>query len=84
VAGASRIHWRDFLLGTVIGLIPGVTIASVFMDRVVAAIRKPGIGTFALLAAVGVALIAIVLVLRGKLVARAEAAAGAAPAAHGS
>jgi uncharacterized membrane protein YdjX (TVP38/TMEM64 family) len=84
VAGASRIHWRDFLLGTVIGLIPGVIIASVFMDRVVAAIRKPGIGTFALLAAVGVALIAIVLILRGKLAARAEAAAGAAPAAHGS
>jgi len=37
-----------------------------------------------LLAAVGVALIAIVLILRGKLAAQAEAAAGAAPAAHGS
>jgi phosphatidylserine/phosphatidylglycerophosphate/cardiolipin synthase-like enzyme/uncharacterized membrane protein YdjX (TVP38/TMEM64 family) len=84
VAGASRIRWRDFLLGTVIGLVPGVTVASVFMDRVVAAIRKPGIGTFALLAAVGVALVAIVLVLRDKMAARAEAAAGAAPAVHGS
>jgi phosphatidylserine/phosphatidylglycerophosphate/cardiolipin synthase-like enzyme/uncharacterized membrane protein YdjX (TVP38/TMEM64 family) len=84
VAGASRIRWRDFLLGTVIGLIPGVTVASIFIDRVVAAIRHPGIGTFGLLAAVGVALIAIVLILRGKVAARAEAAAGAAPAVHGS
>ena len=84
VAGASRIRWRDFLLGTVIGLTPGVTIASLFMDRVVAAIREPGTGTFALLAAVGVAVIAIVLVLRGKLAARAEAAGGEAPTAHGS
>jgi hypothetical protein len=54
------------------------------MDRVVAAIREPGTGTFALLAAAGVAVIAIVLVLRGKLAARAEAAGGEAPTAHGS
>jgi uncharacterized membrane protein YdjX (TVP38/TMEM64 family) len=33
VAGASHIGWRDFLLGTVIGLLPGVTVASIFVDR---------------------------------------------------
>ena len=84
VAGVSQIRWRDFLLGTVIGLLPGITVASIFVDRVAAAIREPGIGTFALVAGVGVALIAIVLILRGKLAARAEPAPSAAPAVHGS
>ena len=66
VAGASHIRWRDFLLGTVIGLLPGVTVASIFVDRVAAAIREPGTGTFALLAAVGAVLIALVFMLRRK------------------
>ena len=67
VAGASHIRWRDFLLGTVIGLLPGVTVASIFVDRVAAAIREPGTGTFALLAAAGAALIALVWTIRRKL-----------------
>jgi len=56
VAGASHISWRDFLLGTVIGLVPGVTVASIFVDRVAAAIQEPGAGTFAMLAAMGAVL----------------------------
>ena len=66
VAGASHIRWRDFLLGTVIGLMPGVTVASIFVDRVAAAIREPGTGTFALLAAAGAALIALVWTISAK------------------
>jgi uncharacterized membrane protein YdjX (TVP38/TMEM64 family) len=83
VAGASQIRWRDFLLGTVIGLLPGVIAASIFVDRV-AARFGPGAGTFALLAAVGAVLIVIALTLRGKLAARTEATGNAAPAVHGS
>jgi uncharacterized membrane protein YdjX (TVP38/TMEM64 family) len=84
VAGASHIRWRDFLLGTVIGLAPGVTAASIFVDRVAAAIVEPGFGTFALLAAVGAALIALVWAIGRKLRHRAEARRGAAPVVHGS
>jgi uncharacterized membrane protein YdjX (TVP38/TMEM64 family)/phosphatidylserine/phosphatidylglycerophosphate/cardiolipin synthase-like enzyme len=84
VAGASHIRWRDFLLGTVIGLVPGVTVASIFVDRVAAAIREPSAGTFALLAAVGAALIALVFMLKRKLGARADARRDATPAVHGS
>lgn len=89
VAGASHIRWRDFLIGTVIGLVPGVTVASIFVDRVAAAIREPGTGTFALLAAAGAVLIGFVFMMRRKLGARAEARRaearrGAVPAAHGS
>jgi phosphatidylserine/phosphatidylglycerophosphate/cardiolipin synthase-like enzyme/uncharacterized membrane protein YdjX (TVP38/TMEM64 family) len=84
VAGASQIRWRDFLIGTVLGLLPGVIAASIFIDRIAAAIREPGVGTFALVAAVGVALIAVALILRSKLAARAQATANAVPAVHGS
>ncbi len=73
VAGASHIRWRDFLLGTVIGLVPGVTVASIFVDRVAAAIQEPGAGTFALLAAVGAALVALLWAIARKLRHRAEA-----------
>jgi uncharacterized membrane protein YdjX (TVP38/TMEM64 family) len=84
VAGASQIRWRDFLLGTVIGLVPGVTLASIFVDRVAAAIREPGAATFALVAAAGIALIVVALTLRGRLAASTETTGNAAPAVHGS
>ena len=84
VAGASHIGWRDFLLGTVIGLLPGVTVASIFVDRVAAAIREPGTPTFALLAVVGAILIALIFIIRRRLGARAEARRELAPAVHGS
>jgi hypothetical protein len=41
VAGASHIRWSDFLLGTVIGLAPGITTLTFFVDRAIAAIREP-------------------------------------------
>jgi len=83
VAGASHIRWRDFLLGTVIGLVPGVTVASIFVDRVAAAIQEPGAGTFALLAAVGVALVALLWAIARKLRHRVEAKRRAPPRVHG-
>jgi uncharacterized membrane protein YdjX (TVP38/TMEM64 family) len=50
VAGASHINLRDFLLGTFIGLLPGVLGIVVFVDRIIATVRNPGFVTFALLA----------------------------------
>jgi endonuclease/exonuclease/phosphatase family metal-dependent hydrolase len=73
VAGASHIRWRDFLLGTLIGLLPGVMAASIFVDRVAAAIREPGTGTFALVAAAAALLIALVWTITRRLRTRAEA-----------
>jgi uncharacterized membrane protein YdjX (TVP38/TMEM64 family) len=84
VAGASHIRWRDFLLGTVLGLIPGVTVTSIFVDRAAAAIRDPGPGTFALLAAACAAIVALVWAVRRMLRARGAAAPGPLPKAPGS
>jgi phosphatidylserine/phosphatidylglycerophosphate/cardiolipin synthase-like enzyme/uncharacterized membrane protein YdjX (TVP38/TMEM64 family) len=58
VAGASRIRFRDFVIGSAIGLLPGLVGISLFADRLAATIQKPDIPTFAMLAAVVAALIA--------------------------
>jgi uncharacterized membrane protein YdjX (TVP38/TMEM64 family) len=58
VAGASRIRFRDFVLGSAIGLLPGIIGMSVFTERLAAAIEKPNLPAFATLAAVVAILIA--------------------------
>ncbi len=52
VVGASRIRLRDCLLGTVIGMLPGILIAAALVDRVAALAQRPNGWTAALLAAV--------------------------------
>jgi uncharacterized membrane protein YdjX (TVP38/TMEM64 family) len=42
VAGASHIRFRDFMLGTTIGMLPGLLGMTVFMDRLIATFRDPG------------------------------------------
>ena len=48
VAGASHIGWRDFILGTAVGLAPGIVLTSAFVDRALAAMLHPSPATFAL------------------------------------
>lgn len=51
IAGAARIRWRDFLLGTLTGMLPGITLTMLFVDRAAAAIKRPtlvSIATFVL------------------------------------
>lgn len=57
VAGGSRIRWRDFLLGTTIGLAPGLLLTSAFVDRAIAAITSPSPASVATLAAVLLAIV---------------------------
>jgi phospholipase D1/2 len=57
VAGASHIRLRDFLVGTAIGMAPGIIVTVIFVDRVRAVVTNPGLGTIA-----GLALLALILV----------------------
>lgn len=52
VAGASRLAARDFLLGTALGMAPGILVLTLLADRALAAIRDPGALSAAILAAV--------------------------------
>jgi phospholipase D1/2 len=62
VAGASHIRLKDFLLGTALGMLPGIVAITVFADRVVAALKHPDWANIAVAAG-----IALVLALGGWL-----------------
>lgn len=59
VAGASHIGWRDYLLGTALGLAPGIIMIMLFVDRAIAAVREPGPVTLTVLALVVAAIVAV-------------------------
>ena len=50
VAGASHIRFRHFLIGTLIGELPGLLGISIFVDQIGEAVRHPGPGSFVALA----------------------------------
>ena len=64
VAGASAIRFRDFILGSAIGMLPGVALMTLFGDRLGAWLRRPDLGNLAILVAVTVAVVALAIVLR--------------------
>jgi phosphatidylserine/phosphatidylglycerophosphate/cardiolipin synthase-like enzyme/uncharacterized membrane protein YdjX (TVP38/TMEM64 family) len=78
VAGASPIRWSDFLLGTIVGLLPGIATMTFFVDRAVAALRHPGPDTLGLLAFALALIVALVFALRRTLRARGSADASGA------
>jgi phospholipase D1/2 len=65
VAGASHIRAKDFLVGTVIGEMPGLLGFALFIDQVTETFRNPGPGSFGLLAAIaGVILLSVLALTR--------------------
>ena len=72
------------MLGTIIGLLPGVATMTFFVDRAIAAVRHPGAGTFALLVLAVALIFALIWMLRRKLGARNGRAAEPRQFAHGS
>ncbi len=51
VAGASALGWRDFALGILLGMGPGIVLMTLVGDRLGAWLRKPDALSFALLTA---------------------------------
>lgn len=49
VAGASGVRWRDFVVGTVFGMAPGILAISVLGDRLLAVLRHPSTANIAVL-----------------------------------
>ena len=66
VAGASRIRWRDFLLGSALGLLPGLVLTSAFVDRAIAAVVAPSPETLITLVIVFAAIVALAVALRRR------------------
>jgi phospholipase D1/2 len=74
VAGASHIRTRDFLVGTVIGELPGLLSLALFIDQVTEAFRNPTPGSIGLLAAIAGIIVLSVLALGRWLSIKAQGA----------
>jgi phospholipase D1/2 len=70
VVGATGIGAREFALGTLIGMAPGIVSLCVFQAQLLEALRNPDARNFALLGAAGVLMIGTLVWLRGRLRAR--------------
>ena len=63
-AGTSHVRLVPFVVGTVLGMVPGMLVLIVLLDRLVAAARQPDSGQIALAMAAGGVVIALLLGLR--------------------
>jgi phosphatidylserine/phosphatidylglycerophosphate/cardiolipin synthase-like enzyme/uncharacterized membrane protein YdjX (TVP38/TMEM64 family) len=69
VAGASHIRFYEYVLGTIIGMTPGITAATIFERQLEAAIRRPDFNSLAALAVIAALIIGAVLVIKSRFLA---------------
>ncbi|MFA7387361.1 MAG: VTT domain-containing protein [Thiohalobacteraceae bacterium] len=74
IAGASHIRFRDFMLGTVVGMVPGMFAIVLLVDRAAASLRSPSWQNILTLILVASAVILAGVLLSRHLLNRAEAA----------
>jgi uncharacterized membrane protein YdjX (TVP38/TMEM64 family) len=67
IAGASHIRWRDFMLGTALGMTPGIVVTVTFAHQLALAIRHPSLVAIAVLAVIAAVLVALAMLLGRKL-----------------
>ena len=67
VAGASHIRLRDFILGSTLGMAPGIVAITFFEHQLQVAIREPGAKSFAFLAVLVGAIIILGLVVKKRV-----------------
>ena len=78
VAGASPVSLRNFVLGTILGMLPGIAIMATFVGRLEEAIREPSWQAFTLVGMVVAAAWTGVWYVSGRLQSEHPAAAPAA------
>jgi phospholipase D1/2 len=64
VAGASHLRFRDYLLGTLLGISPGIVLTVTFVHNLAEAVRNPSAGTVTMLAVIAVLLIGFAMLLQ--------------------
>ncbi|MEN3293319.1 MAG: phospholipase [Burkholderiales bacterium] len=67
VAGASHIRFRDYLIGTLLGMLPGIAITVTFAHHLAETIRNPSLGTVSVLIVVVALLIGLAIALQRLL-----------------
>jgi phospholipase D1/2 len=69
-AGAAQVRLRDFMLGTFLGMSPGIVAVTVFWGQVLAALRQPSLWSLMVLGLVAAAIVFGAAVLRRWLTRR--------------
>jgi phosphatidylserine/phosphatidylglycerophosphate/cardiolipin synthase-like enzyme/uncharacterized membrane protein YdjX (TVP38/TMEM64 family) len=64
VCGASHLRFRDYLLGTVIGMTPGILLTTAFAHNLALAIRQPSPQTLGILLIVLLLLVGVAIAVR--------------------
>jgi phospholipase D1/2 len=72
VAGASHIRFAHYLLGTVLGMAPGMIAVIALTDRVAATLRSPDLVSIGTLALVALAIVIVGTLLTRKLLQRSS------------
>jgi uncharacterized membrane protein YdjX (TVP38/TMEM64 family) len=67
ISGAFQIPLRDYLIGTLLGMAPGIVVINLFAHQVESAVRNPGLGSYTLLIVLATAGVVGTLWLRRKL-----------------
>jgi len=75
IAGAFHIPFRDYLIGTMLGMVPGIIITVTFAHHLAEAVRNPSPGGIAVLVGVAVLIIATAIGLQRVFERRASAEA---------
>jgi len=75
IAGAFHISFRDYLVGTMLGMVPGIIITVTFAHHLAEAVRNPSPGGLAVLVGVAVLIIATAIGLQRVFERRSNAEA---------
>jgi len=64
VAGASHIRLRDYMIGSVLGMVPGIVLTVIFAHQFLQAVRHPTASSVATMCAIGLVLVGISVTLQ--------------------
>src|SRR5262249_22316063 len=67
VSGAFQVRFRDYIIGSLIGMAPGIIVINLFAQQFESAVRNPGLGSYTLLIALVAMSLWGILGLRRKL-----------------
>ena len=67
ISGAFQVPLRDYIIGSLLGLAPGIVVINLFAHQFETAVRNPGLGSYILLIALVAGSVAGTLWLRRKL-----------------
>jgi phospholipase D1/2 len=76
VAGASQLRLRDYLIGTMLGMFPGIVLTVAFSHNLAEAVRHPNLVTISVLVLLALLLIALAFGLQRLLTPRPSAQSG--------